>query len=183
MGLEDVVNDILEQARSEYSAINAEADEEAAALISKAQSSADEIKQTRMAEVDALIERMHKQEISSARLEMKRAALNAKKDILDSVNQSAWDTIASMPAKKNASLLEALIDKYGSSGTRVYSNEKDAKHVMKMTDLTYMGEIDCIGGLVIENDDGTVRMDYTYDRILEDVSEQSLKHISDILFE
>ena len=63
-----------------------------------------------------------------------------------------------------------------------YSNEKDAKHVMKMTDLTYMGEINCIGGLVIENDDGTVRMDYTYDRILEDVSEQSLKHISDILF-
>lgn len=115
MGLEDVVNDILEQARSEYSAINAEADEEAAALISKAQSSADEIKQTRMAEVDALIERMHKQEISSARLEMKRAALNAKKDILDSVNQSARDTIASMPAKKNASLLKALIDKYGSS--------------------------------------------------------------------
>ena len=183
MGLEDVVNDILEQARSKAAAINAEAENEAAALISEAQSKADEIMQTRQAEVDAHIERMHKQEISSAHLEMKRAALNAKKDILDSVNQSAKDAISSMPAEQNADLLKTILDKHGSSGTRVYSNGRDAKFVQEMTDLTYMGEIDCIGGLVIENDDGTVRMDYTYDRILEDVSEQSLKQISDILFE
>ncbi len=182
MGLEDVVNDILEQARSKASAINAEAEEEAAVLIHEAQSRADEIMQTRQEEVDAHIERMRKQEISSAHLEMKRAALNAKKDILDSVNQSTRDVISSMPAKKNASLLKAILDQYGSSGTRIYSNARDAKLVQEMTDLTYMGEIDCIGGLVIENDDGTVRMDYTYDRILEDVSEQSLKQISDILF-
>ena len=182
MGLEDVVNDILEQAGSKAAAINAEAENEAAALINESQSKANEIMQTRQVEVDAHIERMHKQEISSAHLEMKRAALNAKKDILDSVNQSAKDAISSMPAGKNANLLKAILDKYGSSGTRVYSNERDAKLVQKMTDLMYMGEIDCIGGLVIENDDGTVRMDYTYDRILEDVSEQSLKQISDILF-
>ncbi|MDF1556672.1 MAG: V-type ATP synthase subunit E [ANME-2 cluster archaeon] len=182
MGLEDVVNDILEQARSKAAAINAEAENEAAALISEAQSKADEIMQTRQAEVDAHIERMHKQEISSAHLEMKRAALNAKKDVLDSVNQSAKDALSLMPAEKNADLLKTILDKYGSSGIRVYSNGRDAKLVQKMTDLMYMGEIDCIGGLVIENDDGTVRMDYTYDRILEDVSEQSLKQISDILF-
>ncbi len=108
--------------------------------------------------------------------------MNAKKDILDSVNQSAKDDISSMPTEQNADLLKTILDKHGSSGTRVYSNERDAKFVQEMTDLTYMGEIDCIGGLVIENNDGTVRMDYTYDRILEDVSEQSLKQISDILF-
>ncbi|MCL7414075.1 MAG: V-type ATP synthase subunit E [ANME-2 cluster archaeon] len=183
MGLEDVVNDILEQARSKAAAIHAQAEEEAATLINKAQSRADEIMQTHQAEVDAYIERMRKQEISSSHLEMKRAALNAKKEILDSVYQSAKDAVSSMPSEKNVELLKAILDKHGSSGTRVYSNEKDARLVREMTDLTYIGGIDCIGGLVLENDDGTVRMDYTYDRILDDVSEQSLKQISDILFE
>ncbi len=51
-----------------------------------------------------------------------------------------------------------------------------------MTRLAYMGETDCIGGLVIENDDGSIRLDFTYDRILDDVSDQSLKQISEILF-
>lgn len=182
MGLEDVVNDILEQARSKAAAIHAQAEEEAATLISKAQSRADEIMQTHQAEVDAYIDRMRKQEISSSHLEMKRAALNAKKEILDSVYQSAKDAVSSMPSEKNVELLKAILDNHGTSSTRVYSNEKDARLVREMTDQTYMGGIDCIGGLIIENDDGTVRMDYTYDRILQDVSEQSLKQISDILF-
>ncbi|MCL7475822.1 MAG: V-type ATP synthase subunit E [ANME-2 cluster archaeon] len=182
MGLEDVVNDILEQARSKAAAINAQAEEEAATLIREARSRADEIIQTRQAEVDAFIERMRKQEISSAHLEMKRAALNAKKEILDSVYQSAKDAISSIPAEKNVELLKSILDKQGSNGTKVYSNEKDARLIREMTDLIYIGGIDCIGGLIIENDDSTVRMDYTYDRILEDVSEQSLKQISDILF-
>ncbi|MDW7775140.1 MAG: V-type ATP synthase subunit E [Methanosarcinales archaeon] len=182
MGLEDVVNEILEQARSKAAAINARAEEDAATLIREARSRADEIIQIRQAEVDAYIERMRKQEISSAHLEMKRAALNAKKEILDSVYQSAKDAISSIPAEKNVELLKRILDKQGSSGTKVYSNEKDARLIREMTDLIYIGGIDCIGGLIIENDDSTVRMDYTYDRILEDVSEQSLKQISDILF-
>lgn len=182
MGLDNVVNDILEQARSEVAAIEKAADEEVAAIINEAKAKADEMAQKRQAEVDAQIDRMHRQEISSAHLDIKRAALNAKKDVLDSVYQTVMDEISSMPDGKNADLLKAIIDKYGSSGTRIYSNGRDAKLVQEMSELTFAGEIDCLGGVVIENDDGTVRLDYTYDTILADVSEQNLKPVSDILF-
>lgn len=182
MGLENIVKNILEQARTEVTAINAQADEEAAAIINEVKAEAEKIDRLRQDEVGAQIERMRKQELSSAHLEIKRATLNAKKDVLDSVYQSAKEIISSMPAQKNTELLSVILDKYGSTGTRVYSNGRDSKLVQEMTDLTYMGEIDILGGLIIENEDGSVRLDYTYDTILDNVSEQTLKQISEILF-
>jgi V/A-type H+-transporting ATPase subunit E len=182
MGLENVVNDILEQAKSEVATIEAEAQAEVDAIINKAKAKANTILTESQAEVEANIQRKLKQEKSSAQLEIKRAALNAKKDILDSVYLSARETIKSFPPEKNASMLKAILDKYGSDGTRVYSNERDAKLVRELTDLIFTGEIDCIGGLIIENYDGSVRLDYTFDRILDDVSEKTLKPVSDILF-
>lgn len=182
MGLENVVKDILDQARSEVDLITSQADEEAAAIINKANIQAKKIKEEKQTEVEAQIIRMKKQDISSTRLETKRAVLNARKDILDSVFQYVRDNISSLPDKKNADLLKVILKNNESNGTSVYSNKKDAELVKKMTSLTYMGEIDCIGGLMIENDDGSIRLDFTYDRILDDVSDQSLKQISEILF-
>ncbi|MCD4704024.1 MAG: hypothetical protein K8R64_07010 [Methanosarcinaceae archaeon] len=54
--------------------------------------------------------------------------------------------------------------------------------VKKLSSLEYAGNIDCIGGVVIENEDGTIRLDYRYDVILKNVYEHSLKNTSEILF-
>lgn len=183
MGLENVVNDILEQARTEVAAIDAAAESEVEDIINAAKAESQKIFETKEAEVDAQIERMHMQEISSTNLEIKRAALNAKKRVLDTVYQSVRKSIISMPVEKKRDLIKAILDKNANKGARVYSNSKDAVIVKQLTDLTYMDEIDCIGGLVIENDDGSVRLDFTFDRILDDVSDQTLKQISDIIFE
>ena len=182
MGLENIINEILEQARSEAIVIGTEAENEGEKLINEAKTETEKIKKSHQALADAQIERMHKQELSSAHLEIKRATLNAKKDILNSTIESTKEVISSMSAEKNANLLKVLLNKYGNEGTRVYSNGRDAKLVREMTELTFMGEIDCIGGLIIENDDGTVRLDYTFDTILDAAFEQSLKQVSDILF-
>lgn len=182
MGLENVLKDILEQARAEVAAINEAAAGEAESTIRAAQVQADEIVKTRKAETENQKERMHRQEMSSAHLELKRTILNAKKEVLDRVYEAGRDSISSMPAQENAELLKVILDKYSGSGTRVYSSGKDAKLVREMTELTFMGEIDCLGGLIIENDDGSIRLDYTFDTILANVWEKNLKHISDILF-
>ena len=183
MGLENVVSDILEQARTEVAAIDAAAGSEVEDIINVAQVEAQKIIETKEAEVDVQIERMRMQEISSTNLEIKRAALNAKKKVLETVFQSVRETIISMPVEKKRDLIRSILDKNSNKGTRVYSNSKDTVIVKELTDLTYMGEIDCIGGLVIENDDGSIRLDFTFDRILDDVSDQTLKQISDIIFE
>jgi V/A-type H+-transporting ATPase subunit E len=86
-----------------------------------------------------------------------------------------------MPASKAEKLLSVLIEKYKADGVRIYSNKNSEAIVKKLSSLSYAGNIDSIGGVVQENKDGTVRLDFTYDSILKNVYERSLKQISDIL--
>jgi V/A-type H+-transporting ATPase subunit E len=86
-----------------------------------------------------------------------------------------------MPASKNEKLLKVLIDEHQAEGVRIYSTKDSEPIVRKLSSLSYTGNIDILGGIVLENEDRTVRLDFTYDSILKNVYERSLKQISDIL--
>jgi V/A-type H+/Na+-transporting ATPase subunit E len=135
-----------------------------------------------LAKVEEDLQKLHQQVISSANLEVKRITLNKRKELLDNVYSQTVESIKSMPASKNEKLLKHIIDKYEASGDKIYSSKASEETVRKLSSLTYAGNIDCIGGVVLENEDGTVRLDYTYDSILKNVYERSLKQISDILY-
>lgn len=45
------------------------------------------------------------------------------------------------------------------------------------------GEIDCLGGVVAESDTSRVRVNNTFDSILESVWDDELKNISERLFD
>jgi V/A-type H+-transporting ATPase subunit E len=182
MGLETVVKDITDVANAEASKINAEADAEVSNILDEARQSAKKIMGDRLAKSEDDIKKLRQQEISSANLEVKRKMLNARKEVLDKVYSRTTDLIANLPSSKNEELLKAIIDKYQGSGAKIYSNKDSEKLVTKLSSLAYAGNIDCIGGVVIENEDGTIRLDYTYDIILESTNDKSMKQISDILF-
>ncbi|ABE52162.1 V-type ATP synthase subunit E [Methanococcoides burtonii] len=182
MGLETVIKDIMSAAQTEVNVINADADAEVSQILDDARQTAKKIMGDRLAKAEDDIKRLRQQEISSANLEVKRAMLNARKEVLDKVYNNAIDSIVSLPGSKQEELLKAIIDENDSNGSNIYSNKDSEKLVRKLSSLEYAGNIDCIGGLTIENSDGTVRLDYTYDMILKNVNEQSLKQTSDILF-
>ncbi|MCD4702715.1 MAG: V-type ATP synthase subunit E, partial [Methanosarcinaceae archaeon] len=79
MGLEKVINDIMDTAHTEISRINTEADVEESQILDEAKENAKQIRGNRLVEANLDIERMRRQEISSAKLEVKRAILNARK--------------------------------------------------------------------------------------------------------
>ena len=47
----------------------------------------------------------------------------------------------------------------------------------------YAGEYDCLGGVVVESDASRLRVNNTFDSIVEDVWEEELREIADRLFE
>lgn len=182
MGLETVINDIMEVAQADVAKMNSEVESEVSQILEDAKDDAKRIKGNRLAKTESDIDKMQNQAISSANLEVKRTMLNARKELLEKVYSKTVDSIASLPPSKNEELLKAIIDQNQENGTKIYSSKDSEELVKKLSALEYAGNIDCIGGVVIENDDGTVRLDYTYDTILKDVNERSLKQISDILF-
>ncbi|MCQ6963007.1 V-type ATP synthase subunit E [Methanolobus chelungpuianus] len=182
MGLEIVVKDIMDAAQAEVARLNREADAEASLILNDARQNAKKIVGERLAKAEDDIRKMRQQETSSANLEVKRTLLNARKELLEDVYARAEKSIAAFSQEKNRELLKSIIEKNEASGKRIYSNAASEKLVRELTSLEYAGNIDCLGGVVIENEDGTVRLDYTYDVILRSVSEQLLKQTSDILF-
>jgi V/A-type H+-transporting ATPase subunit E len=182
MGLDAIIEEIKAKGRAEADTISGETSQEVSKIIADAQASAAKIKAAREVEVKKEIDRMRQQELSSANLEVKKLILNARKEILDEVYESAKESISKLPAEKNQLILKSIIEKNESGNSKIFSRGKDKTIVKQMTKLDFAGEIDCLGGVVIENKDGTEVLDFRYDMILKNVNEQSLKQVSDILF-
>lgn len=182
MGLETVVKDIMDVAQKEVSQINAEADAEISLILDDARQTAKKIMGERLSKAEDDIKKIRQQETSSSNLEVKRAILNARKEVLENVYQQVVEKIATLSPSKNEELLKTIIEKQQGNGSRIYSNRDSEDIVKRLSSLEYAGNIECIGGVVIENEDGTIRLDYTYDLLLRNVNDQSLKQLSDILF-
>ncbi len=182
MGLDAIVEEIKAKGRAEADRINQETDKEVSSILTDAQSQAARIKVIRQDAAKKDIERLKLQELSSANLEVKRAMLNARKELLDEVNEKAKDGISKLPTDKNQKLLRSIIEKNQANNSRISSNKKDEPEVRKLSKLKYSGDINCIGGVIIENENGTEYLDLRYETILKKVSERSLKQVSDILF-
>ncbi len=185
MGLEPIVDEILKKGKEEAERILKEAEREANEILEKAENDAAKLRREKEEAVRIEVEQLKKQEISSAHLQVKRAMLNARQSLLEEVQRNVAEQIREMPLEKNEKILRALIEKHAEPGSKIYSNEKDREIVEKLlkeiSGCSYGGNIQCIGGVVIENSDGSVQYDYTYDTLLKDLSERSLKQISDIL--
>ena len=181
MGLEIVLNDITEGAKADVQRINDEAKTTSDLIIEEARQASKEALGSRLAEVEERLEQQRQQVLSSASLEVKRIVLNRRKSLLDQVYDQALEQVKNLPAGKDEEYLKVLIEANESDGYRIFSNEKSENFVKKNSSLEYGGNINCIGGIVIENEEGTVRLDFTYDVILKIAYDRSLKSISDIL--
>ncbi len=189
MGLENVVSDILKSAKADVSAIEADRDSEVSSIVEEAKRTGERITGEKVASAEEEATRIRKQELSGANLEVRRMMLNTRKEILDETQKQTTERLRELDPEP---LIRSLIRAHSGDATRVYSSRQDQPVVeglcdelleSKLTKLEYVGNIDCIGGIVLENEDETVRLDYTFDTILNEVSERSMKQISGILFD
>ncbi len=182
MGLDIVIKDIQNGAQTEVTRIKAEADAKVSEILNEARDAQKKMLGDSLAQSEENLKNLHQQVISSANLDVKRVRLNKRKELIDEVYAKTIESIKSMPASKAEKLLSVLIEKHEADGVRIYSNKNSEAIVKKLSSLSYTGNIDCIGGIVLENEDGTVKLDFTYDSILKNVYERSLKQISDTLY-
>lgn len=182
MGLETVVKDITDAAQKEAAKVSDATHNDIESILNDAEKQSLKIKGDAVADAEERVAKMEVQELASAKLEIKRMQLNVRKEVLDTTFAQALDAISSLDEAKNNELLKELISRYSSNGTKIYSNKRDEAVVKQLAALEYAGNIDCIGGIVIENNDGTVKLDYTFDTICDGVFESALKQTSDLLF-
>ncbi|MFO7832919.1 MAG: V-type ATP synthase subunit E [Halohasta sp.] len=192
MSLEQVRDDIEKEARARADEIRAEAEERAEEIISAAEADAEEIKATRSAEVDDEIDQRREQALSGAKLEAKQARLEARRDVLEDVREEIEDALVDLDDETREELTESLIEnaaaEFDDDDRVVVHGRADDEDLLKDLLASYDGfsvgePVDCLGGVIVESETSRVRVNNTFDSVLESVWDDQLKDISALLFE
>jgi len=181
MALDAVVEAVLATSKDKVAQITGEADQEVARILNEARERAAEIKSRKEAEVGHTVEAIERREISSANLEVKRSELNVHKDLLEQARVKLLGKLENLPKKDNEAMLTKLLEPYDLKAMKVFSNKRDEAFVSSLAP-NYGGNLDIIGGAVIESSDGALRYDLTYETLAREVFSSRMKEVSRILF-
>jgi len=180
MGLEAVKDEIIANARKQEDVLIAEAKKEAESIMKESQNRIAEFKEKAEAETKKLIETMKRQETASAELESKKLILEAKKEAIEGVFEEARKRVGKLSSKKMEEYMNRLLEKAKNDieVAKVYCSKNDARLVEGFK----AEPSGIIGGLIAENADETVRVDYSFETMLQNIKENELQKVSMILF-
>ncbi len=181
MGLEPVVEDILEAGKQRAASIVAEAQRERERALSEARARARAVIEARLAEAKRAEAQMRARELAAAELEVRRARLQMERELLQVAAEGARRRVEALSGRDDEALLENLLRKVP-PGYRVYSAPKSEAFLRGRLGPAYAGTVNCLGGLVAESPDGSVRMDLTYDAFLAAAVEGSMREVHRALF-
>jgi V/A-type H+-transporting ATPase subunit E len=182
MSLDKVVEEILELGRREVQEILDSARQERERMLSEVRTRGEEVLKKREAEAQEQASRERIMETARAELEARKIALQAQKEVLDEVLERARERLRALGS--NEELLKGLVEKNRDEIARgvVLCNKRDLPILRKLVNGEVRGELDCIGGFVIESRDGSRRVDLTYETFLEGLWDDMVKEVADLLW-
>jgi V/A-type H+-transporting ATPase subunit E len=155
---------------------------QAAQILQSKQKTIDETAVKKRQEQEKQTNLLKTQEASSVEIEVKKIRLNAEKDILTQTYQECLKALSTLPHEKILSVLLKKAQQELPEAAYVYSNSRDEPIVRTLTNIPYGGSIDTLGGIIVENKEKNLKLDYLYETIAELVWERSLKEIAKKLF-
>lgn len=184
MALDKVVGEIVESARREAAALIQSAEKEREEILSEADEQIARMRKAREKELEEALRRLRRQEISSAELEAKKIVLNKKKEILDRTFAETLIELFAMPSNEKKRIYRKIVEVGRKTITRprVYCAQGEAKLLEGIEGIQEVVEKEMEPGLILENEDGSIRLDYRFRTILQDLWEKELRRISEILF-
>jgi V/A-type H+-transporting ATPase subunit E len=187
MPLESVLEEINKKGEEEVRKIKEETEKEVERILAEAKEDAEEILKKAREEAEKETEALRRQEISSVNLEMKRMMLSKQKEIVEHVFELLQQRVREMDNETRKKVIKALLSKNASPKMLVYSRKEDEDIVKSAIeelklDVNYAGNVDCLGGIILEDPSGEVRINLTFDELISQIYDQKLSEVSKILF-
>ena len=192
MSLDTVVEDIRDEARARAEEIREDGERRAEEILAEAREDAEAIRESREADVERQVRQEREQTLSAAKLEAKQQRLEARRDVLEEVRRRVESELAALSGDTREELTRELLDAASTefdadTSVAVYGRADDADLLESILadyeGYSLEGEYDCLGGVVVESETSKVRVNNTFDSLLESVWEDNLKEISERLFE
>jgi vacuolar-type H+-ATPase subunit E/Vma4 len=181
MGIEEVKKEILDSAKSEAKKKISEAEKEKTEVMSLTEEKIQQLKERIESDGERMIEQYKKISVAESNSKIKREKLTIHKEMVNQVFEVASNLLTELPAKKRHEHIIKLLHKanHTISIKKVYCNKKDITAV-----VNHKAEgVDILGGVIVEDSSGEVRIDLSYESLLEAIKQDSLAEISKLLFE
>lgn len=180
MGLEAVKEEIIRNAKSREESLLAEAREEASKIMKEAEKDIGEFREKSDAETNKIIDALKKQELASAELENKKMILEIKKQLIEKVFIEAKKKLKGLSKEKRGACIKKLLEraKKDLGVVNVYCNKNDLDFLKGFDAKT----ADISGGLIAENKDGTIRVDYSFEALVQSIKDGELQSVNKLLF-
>ncbi|MBR3475954.1 MAG: hypothetical protein IKH39_02165 [Candidatus Methanomethylophilaceae archaeon] len=182
--LANVTQEILKTAEDEVSRIKAEAQAEAEKILADASSKVAELEQKEAKKRDEEVERLKRQEISSAELESKKIVLAKKKEVLAKAFDQTLSDLENAPAEKKLEQYRAMVKKVKDiipNPKAIMSvNDNFTAEQLGVSSVTKDERV--AAGLILQSEDGQVEVDMQYSTILQSIWNREIKTVSSILF-
>lgn len=179
MSLNKVVEDILHKGEEKKREIIRLGEKERDEHILQAEKRIEENRAKEEKRTGSLITQMEQQELSSAELESKKILLAAQRRAMEGLKEQALAELAEYPADKRKKVYSKLVAKAKKDlgECYVYSSKDDKALIQLPAGMAGGGVIDCIGGLVFESKDRSVRLDFRFESLLEEIWNKKLQEI------
>ncbi|MFB6116603.1 MAG: V-type ATP synthase subunit E family protein [Candidatus Nanosalina sp.] len=178
MGLEDVKNEIITEAKQEKKQILEEAEEEKQKILDEAEEKADSIREDAEEEIKEDKEAIRKRTVSNANMEAKKTKLNAKHEELEEVFKKFRERLSNLNKDEKQKFVKNAVSEVDFDVGEILGSS-DFKEAVQDYDFS---EIDQ-EGIILVSVDGERRVNYTFDKIKEDFRENHRKEIAKILFD
>jgi len=184
MALNDVKDKILEEAQERAKQLHQEAEEEVQKLHDSVDHELQDYEKKLRVNAQRMVESSEKREIAAAEFEGKRLLLDKRKELISAVIRAAEKKLVDMSDAQRSQLLGKLLKNAQKeiSVKRVFVNENDVQLLQKHATGLDVMKRDMDGGLITENSDGTIRVDYSFDTMLTDIRQRYIREISEVLF-
>jgi vacuolar-type H+-ATPase subunit E/Vma4 len=190
MAIEDIIKALDDQAQADCDAVVAEAHEHAKLILDDAQHSAEAIHENFARQVERIAKSGASKIVNAARLEAKMEVSSAKGDGVASVFESARGKLTSLRSGDydrlfDALAAEALAESGGDITIHVVDTDVErAKRAAAANGVAgeVVGDLDAVGGIVVEAFGGRVIRRNTFEDRLDRVSQIVQADVARVLF-
>ncbi len=180
MGLDEVKEEIIDEAKRKVDVILAEAKIEVGRIFDEAKRKAISHKEEAKTRTDTLIASLKRREIAAAEFDARKMMLDIKKSLIDEAMGRAKERIIKWDDRKRADVIKRLSAraKQEIDLAVIAANTKDKKHVKGHS----FEQAEIIAGIIGRTKDGRISVDYSVDEMLKSIREEKLADIGRALF-
>ncbi len=181
MGLEQVKNEILNEAETRANKIIEEAEEQRDELLSEAEEKADRIVSDAEQDAENEAQALRQKRLSAARMQAKRKRLEAREDLLEQVYDQFRERVQDLDEDREEELIENALESL-SDDIEIGTVYASAAHEDLAEQYGDFEEKD-ITGIIVESADGSQRFNMQFDDVADHVIDENQQAVSKVLFE